>query len=249
MPKPPTPRLGMVLPLGDDAPPDIPEDHKQAFSSIDERVAIDDQGPTSARPPATPERKGMYWWSVEEDDLSRCDGTDWHPVGGAGRIPIGGILDWPWASDPPGPAEYIECDGRQIFKGTHPEVFAAAGVTASVMNVPDRRSRSPMGAGQGPGLVARIVGHLVGAQSRAIQKTHLPNYQLSVDDPGHVHASDRPGYRTAQFGNDPNHTTHTGSLVNTQSSKTGITVSLGGGGQSFDLVHPASVTRYFLRVR
>jgi microcystin-dependent protein len=108
---------------------------------------------------------------------------------------IGGVLDWPWNPDPPGPAIRIPLDGRTIQKTTYPELFAVLGVTAATMVVQDRRGRTTLGQGTGTGLASRQVGDTGGEQTVQLTTDTMPYHAHSIYDPGHNHGVNDPGHR------------------------------------------------------
>lgn len=65
------------------------------------------------------------------------------------------------------PAGWLRCDGSAVSRATYAALFAALGGTTSIwgqgdgsttFNLPDFRSRTPIGAGQGAGLSNRVAG-------------------------------------------------------------------------------------------
>lgn len=158
---------------------DIPAGHAQQrdlAETLATKTVFFDEGPSL--PPAAPELRGSIRRVAPGGALWWCTGVDWTPVAGAGHIPIGGILDWPSDAEPVGPAVWLECLGQTVTRAAYPELFAAWNIApeVSVATIPDRRGRSPMGAGQGPSLTNRIVGQLVGGESVTLTAEHLPSH-------------------------------------------------------------------------
>lgn len=187
-----TPRLDIPHPEGGDSPPDVAQALADLTARLDAITMSRDQGPISGRAPAgTPGR--MYWSTSSGVDggMSYDDGAAWRAIPGPGLIPIGGTLDWPWAAEPPGPAEWVEMDGRTLTKSAYPELFAAIGISGETLVVQDRRGRSPMGAGLGSGLTtSRIVGSLVGGETVTLSVAQLPSHghgATAVGAPNHDH--------------------------------------------------------------
>jgi microcystin-dependent protein len=224
------------------------DQQKDLAETLADRVVFFDRGLLVDRPAATPDLQGSIYDALD-GALSWCTGTEWVPVSGAGHIPIGGTLDWQWSSEPPGPAVWLEYVGQWVTKTTYPELFAAVGVSDSGMYLPDRRGRSPMGAGKAPSLTNRVVGQALGEERHSISKAELPSYWLTVMDPGHFHLFDRPALVQAQAGNDTGYAQHSGLDSNTRAATTGISVHSGGSGNAANVVHPSTVTRYFVRAR
>ncbi len=170
-----TTRLGLPYPEGNDTP-DVPADVQALTSRLDAVTLSREQGPLASRGPAG--TAGRVYWATDapESPMSYDDGVAWRPVPGPGLIPIGGVLDWQWSTEPPGPAVWLECDGRTVTRDAYPELLDAAGVAGASMVIPDRRGRTPMGAGQGPGLTNRAVGSLVGGEAVTLTVGHLPRH-------------------------------------------------------------------------
>jgi hypothetical protein len=70
--------------------------------------------------------------------LSASDGAGFDPVPilltaqGSGGVPVGGIIPWPVATNPPDPGAWLECNGQST--AGYPELAAVVGTT-----VPDYR--------------------------------------------------------------------------------------------------------------
>jgi len=110
------------------------------------------------------------------------DGSAWVPFGGT---IVGEMKMWSGTTIPSG---YMLADGRALSRTTYALLFATIGTTwgagdgSATFNIPDMRSRSPMGAGTGVGLSARTVAQKFGAESVGLAIAHLPahNHSLSV---------------------------------------------------------------------
>jgi hypothetical protein len=72
-------------------------------------------------------------------------------------------------------------------------------------------------------------------QNQIIAKANLPNYNLTVTDPGHTHTYSNPlnGGASSQTGGGNGGNSQTGS------STTGITVNTGGSGTALSVLPPA----------
>lgn len=187
-----TPRLNIPYPEGGDGPPDVAVDIQAVAERVDATTLSRDQGPKASRGPAG--TAGRVYWSTDEtveSPMSYDDGVAWRSVPGPGLIPIGGRLDWPWASQPPGPAVWLECLGQTVTRDAYPELLDAAGVPGASMVIPDCRGRSPIGAGKGPGLSANpVVGQLIGGESVTLSVNQLPSHGHSTSVSaagGHTH--------------------------------------------------------------
>lgn len=94
-------------------------------------------------------------------------------------VPPGSLLMFAGASAPVG---YLICDGSPVSRTTYAVLFAAIGTTYGVgdgsttFNLPDLRSRSPLGAGQGTGLSNRSLGAPGGVESVTLDATMMPSH-------------------------------------------------------------------------
>lgn len=149
-------------------------------------------------------------------------GTYWDFAGGA--VPI-------WVSGS-SPAPYLNCDGSVFASSTYPVLASYLGGTT----LPDARGRFRASLNQGTGrIVTAIDGNtlLAGGGSVTITQANIPNYALSVVDPGHSHAYTL--VQTAGLNN-----VEAGAALSlgiqagvTSSATTGITVASGGSGTGY----------------
>jgi microcystin-dependent protein len=119
-------------------------------------------------------------------------------AGGAGLMPVGGIIQWPTATAPTG---FLACDGSGFSSATYPLLAAVLGGTT----LPDLRRRVPVGRGTGPFSIGATEG--LGEGSRAgVAHHHRLSAGVSVagvgdhQHPGvgdHSHGPASPG--TAAF--------------------------------------------------
>jgi microcystin-dependent protein len=97
--------------------------------------------------------------------------------------------------------------GNPAADGTYANLFALVGTTygsgdgTTTFNVPDMRSRMPIGAGSGTGLTTRALAATGGAESVVIASSNLPTHVHSIDPPittsgndntEHTHSIDPP---------------------------------------------------------
>lgn len=89
---------------------------------------------------------------------------------------LGTILPWPmnWA-----PAGWALCDGSLLPINQNQALFSLIGTTyggngTSNFAVPNLCGRTPIGAGNGPGLTPKVFGATYGAESAALTANNLP---------------------------------------------------------------------------
>jgi len=146
--------------------------------------------------------------------------ADDNVVGGYPLIPVGGLMPYAGATSPEG---WLLCDGTAINRTTYANLFALIGTTygsgngTTTFNVPDMRSRMPMGAGAGTGLTSRALAATGGAESVVIASGNLPLHTHSI---AHDHASATSGAQSVDHShsvNPPNTGSTTGSADHSHS--------------------------------
>jgi microcystin-dependent protein len=85
------------------------------------------------------------------------------------------------------PTGWLACDGTAVDRTTYADLFTAIGVTfgagngSTTFNLPDTRSRMPIGAGTGTGLTNRALGTAGGGETKTINSANLPTHQHTID--------------------------------------------------------------------
>lgn len=124
---------------------------------------------------------------------------------------------------------FLLCDGSAVSRALYSDLFTEIGVTfgpgdgVTTFNIPDFRSRSPIGVGQGTGLSSYVMGQTAGEENHILTvaelatHTHLQNSHNHTQDAhthtqdAHTHTVTDPGHNHTQ--NSHNHTqdahTHT----------------------------------------
>jgi microcystin-dependent protein len=126
-------------------------------------------------------------------------------------IPAGSVQMFAGSTIPTG---WLLCDGRStaISRTTYAALFAAIGTTygsgdgSTTFNLPDMRSRMPIGAGTGTGLTNRTLGVAGGGETKVINSANLPTHQHTID---HDHPA--PGAGVFNTGTESADHTHSGS--------------------------------------
>ena len=136
-------------------------------------------------------------------------------------LPIGSVQMYAKSSAPSDTAnggKWLVCDGASLVRSTYADLFSAIGTTygtadSTHFNVPDMRSRAPVGYNGTAGLTGRstrAINAVGGAESVALSTAQLASHAHGVTDPGHTHSATSSAH------------THTGSVNN---STTSIAVS------------------------
>lgn len=94
-------------------------------------------------------------------------------------IPIGTVMMFAGPSCPDG---WLFCDGSEVDRVVYAALFTAIGTLygegngSSTFNLPDFRSRSPVGKGQGVGLSDRGLGEIGGEEAHQLNTGEMPNH-------------------------------------------------------------------------
>lgn len=109
--------------------------------------------------------------------------------------PIGSINMWGGTTDP-ADGTWLICDGRTLAKVDYPELFSiysstwnTGGEGVDEFRIPDFRSRSPVGAGQGAGLSNRSLSSTFGVENHTLLTSEMPvhNHTATLTNPVHKH--------------------------------------------------------------
>lgn len=156
-------------------------------------------------------------------------GTLWHYVGSSTPAWVSACTVPPW----------LYCNGASFSSATYPTLNAILSGTT----LPDLRGRYLCslndGTGRIPGADTNLTGG--GAATQTLSQANMPNYNLSVSDPGHVHTQNSAtvyGDATASLqtvGGGANYNTNS---HNTLTGFTGITVNSGGSGVGVSIIPP-----------
>jgi microcystin-dependent protein len=105
------------------------------------------------------------------------------------------------------PAGWLLCDGRTVSRTSYAALFARIGTTHNTggeagtdFRLPDARSRTMIGAGQGTGLTARALGAKGGAETHTLAATEMPWHGHGVSDPSHAHGVADPWHNHSAGG-------------------------------------------------
>ena len=165
-------------------------------------------------------------------------------------IPTGGVIPYAGGSTPNG---FLLCDGSAVSRTTYSELFATIGLTygsgdgSTTFNVPDLRSRLPLGAGQGFGLSNRVLANSGGQESIS----QVPPHTHNITDPKHTHTylgvsgQDVLGGATDTAADENNRPIQT-----TDESLTGITILSTGTNVAtgnVDIMNPFLVLNYIIK--
>ncbi len=134
------------------------------------------------------------------------------------------------------PAGWLLCDGAQVSRSTYASLFAAIGTAfgagdgATTFALPDLRGRSPLGAGQGPGLTSRVLGATGGEEAHALTE---------AENGPHDHAYNAPLGNQIDF--QAGAASHGEAAIQTNTGMSGI-------GTPHNTMHPYSVINFIIKI-
>lgn len=155
------------------------------------------------------------------------------------------------------PIGYLLCDGSAVSRTTYSTLYTLIGTTygtgngSTTFNVPDLRSRTIVGVGQGSGLTNRTLATTGGIESKILAISEMPSHNHSITDPGHAHTqttvnddfnnspTNPPGFTTDGGGS------RTWNNINTNT--TGISINNTGGGSAFNIMNPFISLNYIIK--
>lgn len=152
--------------------------------------------------------------------------------GGLLSVPTGSILGFGGSSAPGG---FLLCDGTAVSRTTYAALFTVVGTTYGVgdgsttFNLPDLRSRSPVGAGQHPGLSNRALGATGGEETHALSVAELAVHSHSLQYTTLAHVVDTTAFMTSG----PDHA--------------GTTTGNTGSGTAHNTMHPFQVIEFIIK--
>jgi microcystin-dependent protein len=138
---------------------------------------------------------------------------------------------------------FLQCTGVAISRTTYAALFAqigtryGAGDASTTFNLPNLQGRSPIGAGSGSGLTFRDINNpTVGEETHTMLAAELVSHTHTF----RVNANDDGGAGSGSAVPDDSDPTVSGNLTGTTNA-TGSAVP-------FNVVHPAFVTFFFIKV-
>jgi microcystin-dependent protein len=175
---------------------------------------------------------------------------DHQPSGASLLVPTGAVIPFAGSSSPGG---WVLCNGGSYSTTTYSTLFTIIGYTyggsGANFNVPDLRSRLPLGAGAGAGLTARTLAATGGQEAI----TQVPPHTHNITDLGHSHSyvnnvnnqdtDNAFATQTAADDADVSATTGT-STTGITINNTGTNVAVG----AVDVMNPFLVLNYIIKV-
>jgi microcystin-dependent protein len=105
--------------------------------------------------------------------------------------PIGAIMMW--GSTTP-PTNWMVADGSAISRATYPTLFSLIGTSfgagdgSTTFNLPDLRSKVPVGSGQGASLSNRVLGAIGGEETHQLTLAELASHTHTASQGTHTHS-------------------------------------------------------------
>lgn len=178
-------------------------------------------------------------------------------------VPLGAVLPYTAATAPN--SSFALANGQAISRTTYAAYFSLVGTAygsgdgTTTFNIADLRARGIAGqdnmgsagttgriSAAGGNFDATVLAATGGAQNQAIAKANIPNYNLTITDPGHSHASvgNFQGNALGGSGISVN-----SGVASTGNAVTGISVNSGGSGTALPTVLPIMVMPYIIRIQ
>lgn len=190
--------------------------------------------------------------------------------GGAGEVPIGGIIMFGSNTAGDVPAGWMLCNGAAISRVTFAALFALIGIVfgagdgVTTFNLPPFNSRKPVGAGQGAGLSLYALGATGGEEAHVQTVAQLANHthgqgshthsidphqhtvpNANTDDPDHTHTTENTAGQPEPLGGSGEASTSTADL-----STDGVAtpIDAAGGSNPFNVLDPYLAVGFIIRV-
>jgi microcystin-dependent protein len=183
----------------------------------------------------------------------------WNPV-----PPVGVVTAFAGSAAPSG---YLLCDGTAVSRTTYASLYAIIGTTygsgdgSTTFNLPDLRSKTIVGVGQGTGLTNRTLASTSGSETKTLTTTELPSHNHGVTDPGHFHFVSGGTTDDRNFTGSGNTSQMYGVFAdsggyndadnyygrNTNTKTTGISINNTGGGAAFNIMNPFLALNYIIK--
>lgn len=154
-------------------------------ASMESTTAISDS------PPASPS-EGDLWFESDTARLFVYYDSSWvevsssaGPKGDTGDGIVTGSVQMYAGST--APAGWLMCDGSAVSRTTYANLFSVIGTAfgsgdgSTTFNLPDTRSRVPVGVGTGSGLTNRTLGVAGGAETKTINSANLPTHTHTIN--------------------------------------------------------------------
>lgn len=197
-----------------------------------------------------------------ENDLSNLKGTTEateRDVSWLSRYspPVGTVVAFAGRKVPEG---WLACDGGPLDPQKHPEHTELAALVGTIydpagkaVRLPDLRGRTIIGAGIGPGLSARPLGQIGGAEKHTLTVGEMPSHGHSVTDPGHTHTiAGNVGWADKRYsggGAAPFGSRGKNPLTTDAGTKTDIAINPTGGGQAHNIMQPFASVNYIIKYK
>lgn len=164
---------------------------------------------------------------------------------------IGAIVYKAGSTTPDG---FLAANGQAVSRTTYAALFAEIGTTwgagdgTTTFNLPDLRSRVPIGSGQGSGLTNRVLAATGGAENVTLTENEMPlhghPFRASYTATGSSDASTQvTGGFPTKTASAATQTAYTGTPSNTAGQQIGGA----GGGAAHDNMPPFAVLRAFIK--
>lgn len=152
-------------------------------------------------------------------------------INSGGGVPTGSIAMYGGTSAPSG---WLLCDGSAVSRSTYSALFTAistnfgVGDGSTTFNVPDLRSRSPLGTGQGSGLSNRALAATLGEENHQLTVNEMPSHRHGYDSWAGTTGTSTPLQSNGVYNN-------------------GLTTYYTGGDAAHNTMHPCLVVTFIIK--
>jgi microcystin-dependent protein len=150
------------------------------------------------------------------------------------------------------PTGWLMCDGSAVSRATYAGLFGVIGTTYGVgdgsttFNVPDMRSRSPVGAGQGTGLSNRTLASTGGEENHVLTEAEMPlhshPWRNSNTNEGSWQSDVTGGFPTSNNG-----VSNRSAFTGTPSNTIGEQIGGAGSSNSHNNMHPYFAINFIIK--
>lgn len=155
------------------------------------------------------------------------------------------------------PLYWSFCNGSPLSISEYTALYALIGTTyggdgVQTFNVPDLRSRIPVGTGQGPGLPQMILGHVGGAETAVMSSNQMPAHTHmgtgTVSIPAYSQADSTGSPTNAELaGLTGAYSTETAD-TNLKTETSTVNLATAGQGMPFSIIQPYTSVNYIICV-
>lgn len=163
----------------------------------------DNAGKVKVRDPEGGFSRDVFYPQTNPNYIPTVDDWTWALTGEGGLLilspepgsPIGATQGYAGTTDPPG-GQWFIADGRTFVSADYPVAASVLGTAHNLggeapgtFRIPNMRSRTLVGVGQGTGLTNRVMGGWFGEENHLLGITEMPNHSHTASGGSHAHTA------------------------------------------------------------